>query len=155
MPHHPAHEHSGPPAARQAAAPLVRFEPRQQVVFFGDSITAETPGYIFLLSQVLDHAPRKLDLKLINGGVSGDTVRDLLARLQSDVLSHNPDWVFVFIGTNDLIREAPNFEADLDQLIAAISAAGSRPILMTLSLVVEELDESVARGLKDYNNAIK
>lgn len=43
-------------------------------------------------------------MRLVNCGVGGDTLFDLIPRLESDVLAHKPDWIFVMIGTNDMNR---------------------------------------------------
>src|SRR5690606_2643265 len=43
------------------------------------------------------------DHELINAGDGGNTVINLLRRLDDDVLSHSPDGVFVMVGGNDAI----------------------------------------------------
>ena len=70
---------------------------QQAVVFLGDSITqgwgddlkGSFPG-----------------LKVANRGISGDTTRGMLIRLQADVLSLNPSAVVMLMGTNDLEEKA-------------------------------------------------
>ena len=44
------------------------------------------------------------DLKVANRGISGDTTRGVLIRLEQDVLKLNPKAVVMLIGTNDLGR---------------------------------------------------
>lgn len=72
-------------------------------MFFGDSLTEGTHGasYLAALRRTLDDTPDLPDRDLINAGVGGDTVENLRRRLTTDVVPHNPDWVVVFIGTND------------------------------------------------------
>ena len=41
--------------------------------------------------------------ELINAGVGGNTVINLLRRVDEDVLSHQPDAVFLMVGGNDAI----------------------------------------------------
>jgi lysophospholipase L1-like esterase len=63
------------------------------VVFYGDSITqgwGDNMGNSFP------------GLKVANRGISGDTTRGLLVRLEEDVLKLNPSGVVLLIGTNDL-----------------------------------------------------
>lgn len=67
------------------------------VVFLGDSITQ---GWGERLAR---HFP---DLKAANRGISGDTTRGLLLRLEEDVLAVNPSAVVLLIGTNDLEEQA-------------------------------------------------
>lgn len=70
-----------------------------RIVFFGDSLTWGQYGGNFV-----DEVQRLLpDHEFINAGRGGDTVANLLERLDDDVLAHNPDGVFVMIGGNDAI----------------------------------------------------
>lgn len=73
--------------------------PEQQnaVVFLGDSIT-QGWGPDFRNSFP--------NLKTANRGISGDTTRGMLIRLQEDVLSLNPKAVVLLMGTNDLEEDA-------------------------------------------------
>jgi acyl-CoA thioesterase-1 len=48
----------------------------------------------------------RLDINIRNEGVSGDTTRDALDRLQRDVLRRDPSVVIVFLGGNDEIRRS-------------------------------------------------
>ena len=41
--------------------------------------------------------------KVVNAGVPGDTTFDALNRIEEDVLSYKPDFVTVFLGTNDAV----------------------------------------------------
>lgn len=66
------------------------------VVFFGDSITQ---GW-----KDLDRAFP--GMKTANRGISGDTTRGMLIRLQEDALDLNPAAVVMLMGTNDLADEA-------------------------------------------------
>ena len=67
------------------------------VVFLGDSIT-QGWGEDFRG----DLAP----MKVANRGISGDTTRGMLIRLEEDVLSLNPAAVVMLMGTNDLEEKA-------------------------------------------------
>jgi lysophospholipase L1-like esterase len=66
------------------------------LVFLGDSITQ---GW----SDVGSSFP---GIKTANRGISGDTTRGVLVRLQDDVVSLNPRGVVLLIGTNDLEEKA-------------------------------------------------
>ena len=66
------------------------------VVFLGDSITQ---GW----GDVGSSFP---GLKTANRGISGDTTRGVLIRLEEDVLSLNPRGIVLLIGTNDLEEQA-------------------------------------------------
>lgn len=66
-------------------------------VFLGDSITqgwGDTMGGVFG------------GMKVANRGISGDTTRGVLIRLEGDVLALKPSGVAILIGTNDLEEHA-------------------------------------------------
>jgi lysophospholipase L1-like esterase len=63
------------------------------VVFLGDSITQGWGGGLGAAFP---------GVKVVNRGISGDTTRGVLIRLQEDVLSLSPAAVVLLIGTNDL-----------------------------------------------------
>ncbi len=70
-----------------------------RVVCFGDSLTWGKYGgsYVDALALL-----KPADV-FINAGVGGDTVINLLRRLDEDVVAHEPDAVFVMVGANDAI----------------------------------------------------
>jgi lysophospholipase L1-like esterase len=70
-----------------------------KIVFFGDSLTEGSYGgnYVNVLRE------KHPEHELINAGQSGNTVINLLDRLESDVLVLEPDGVFVMVGGNDAI----------------------------------------------------
>jgi len=48
------------------------------------------------------------DLTYVNAGIGGNTVMNLRARWDEEMLAHNPDWLTVLIGINDLHRTMNN-----------------------------------------------
>lgn len=89
------------------------FQDGQMVVFIGDSITdcgrrAEHKpfgnGYVKLAIDLITARYPERRITYFNEGISGNTVRDLRARWERDVIAHDPDWVSVMIGINDLHR---------------------------------------------------
>ena len=100
------------------------------IVAFGDSLTAgygAAPGedYPSRLS-ILIGAP------VLNAGVSGDTTDAALARLDADVLAHDPRIVIIGLGGNDFLRGAPiaTTEENLRTAIRKIHAAGAMVVLL-------------------------
>lgn len=70
-----------------------------KIVFFGDSLTWGGYGGNFV-TEVQRLLPQH---EFINAGHGGDTVVNLLERVERSVLAHEPDGVFVMIGGNDAI----------------------------------------------------
>lgn len=86
---------------------------QQAIVFLGDSITQ---GWGDDFRSLMD------DVKVANRGISGDTTRGMLIRLEEDVLAINPRCVVMLMGTNDLEEKATpeqvaeNFELIIERL---------------------------------------
>ena len=113
-----------------------------RIVFFGDSITdcdrdrgdlnSLGNGYVKILADKLRPIYPDTDIELINKGISGDRVQELLARVQTDVIDLKPDAVVIMLGINngwhkfthgkelDLVE----FEQDLKELITKLKEAG-------------------------------
>ena len=111
---------TGPVAAGRSGQPVL--------VCFGDSLTAgygAEPGksYPDYLQKDLDelHFP----YRVVNLGISGNTTKDGLARVQRVVALH-PALVVVEFGGNDGLRGVPvsESEANLDRIVGKITAAG-------------------------------
>jgi lysophospholipase L1-like esterase len=71
------------------------------VIAFGDSLTA---GYGASAGE--DYPTRvaaATGIAIINAGVSGDTTEGALARLDTDVLAHDPRIVIIGLGGNDYL----------------------------------------------------
>lgn len=113
-----------------------------RIVFFGDSITdcgrdrndfnSLGQGYVKILADKLRPIYPDTDIELINKGVSGDEVSDLLAMVQEDVISLKPDAVVIMIGINNTIHQfkadktldLAKFEKDLKELLKKLKKAG-------------------------------
>lgn len=77
------------------------FKAKQRIEFFGDSITdadhqlpAYQPlgqGYVRHIHNLLQAGYPELNLEIINKGISGDQITNLLARCETDVLQINPN----------------------------------------------------------------
>src|SRR5262249_9787335 len=67
-------------------------------------------------------------MKIANRGISGDTSRGELVRLQGDVLDLEPEAVVLLIGTNDLEEKAEpeTIAAKLEQMLAELAKHNSK-----------------------------
>lgn len=113
-----------------------------KIVFFGDSITdcgrdrndvaSLGNGYVKILADKLLPIYPDTDIELINKGISGNEVGDLLARAEEDVIALNPDAVVIMIGINNVIHKFKNgkeldlkvFESELCTLLTKLKNAG-------------------------------
>ena len=131
----PAEGRVAPPAA--VAAPAAR-DAAPLVVFLGDSLTAGLgvsldEAYPAHVSRLL--AERGLPVRVVNGGVSGDTSAGGLERLDW-YLSHRPAVVFVALGANDGLRGLPlaSTAASLRAIVERSRAAGAEVVLAGMKL---------------------
>jgi lysophospholipase L1-like esterase len=93
-----------------------------KILFIGDSITdcgrdasgevcpwlpsfGLGQGYVSMIYGWLGAAYPEAGLRILNKGVSGNTVSDLAERWEEDVLAHRPDVLCVMIGINDVWRQ--------------------------------------------------
>ena len=113
-----------------------------KIVFFGDSITdcerdrsdikSLGNGYVKVLADKLRPIYPDTDIELINKGVSGDEISDLLARVDKDVIALKPDAVVIMIGINNTLHhfrdEKPidykQLEADFKELLKKLKKEG-------------------------------
>ena len=119
-----------------------------RIVFFGDSITQlgdQPKGYVALIRSSLVRT--RPGAEVVNAGISGNKVTDLLQRLDRDVLAKRPAAVFIYIGINDVwhwalpnLRGTPpeQFESGLKEIISRIQAQGARVVLCTPSVIGEK-----------------
>lgn len=123
----------------------------ERIIFFGDSITelgGRPNGYVTLVRDSISAKYKDLDIEVINAGVGGNKINNLISRLDNDVLSKNPTAVVIYIGINDVwhydlgIGGTPKdkFEAGLKEVIGKMQNKGIRVILCTPSVVGERFD---------------
>lgn len=149
------------------------FSSGQRIVFIGDSITdsgrrdTDPPygdGYMSLVRAFVTARHPDLALMWINRGVSGDTVRDLRDRWETDALGHAPHWLSVMIGINDVWRRFGDDPADavpIDEyestlrglLRRAVDSSGCRLVLATPYLIEPDRDEP-QRAVSDRYAAV-
>ncbi len=115
------------------------------VVFLGDSITqgwGDNMGNSFP------------GLKVANRGISGDTTRGVLIRLEEDVLSLKPRAIVLLIGTNDLEEQADpeTIAANLKLLLAEFQKHNPKmPVILTQVFPSSETKKRPADKIKKIN----
>lgn len=102
--------------AREAALELLKeesvedwldelpFQPEDTIIALGDSMTDDLQGWFSIFSNLLEMSRPDAEYTFINSGITNDTTSEALRRLHRDVLSKEPDWVIVALGTFDALR---------------------------------------------------
>jgi acyl-CoA thioesterase-1 len=128
-----------PPApASLASSSDSTADSRPLIVCFGDSLTAglgieSTASYPADLQHLLDAAGYRY--RVVNEGVSGDTTKDGLERLDS-VIAHKPQIVILEFGGNDGLRGLPvsMVQQNIATMIERLQHSGIKIALAGISL---------------------
>jgi acyl-CoA thioesterase-1 len=118
------------PAAAAAAATILAY---------GDSLSAayglsQEQGWVSLLARRL--AAEKVDYKVANASISGETTHGGRSRIESALNAHRPSIVILELGANDGLRgtSLDATRANLEAIIDACRNAGARVLLVGMRL---------------------
>jgi lysophospholipase L1-like esterase len=122
-------------------------------------------GFVSLVDSLLRAAYPQGRIRMVNMGTSGNTVRDLAARWQSDVLDLEPAWLSIMIGINDVWRQFDSplrteQQVGLDEYETTLRrlAAETRPQVQGLVLMtpyfIEPLRADPMRARMDEYGAV-
>nr|VFK80263.1 MAG: Lysophospholipase L1 [Candidatus Kentron sp. SD] len=93
----------------------------ETILFTGDSITdcgrvypvgagaGLGEGYVGFVDILLNACYPERRIGILNTGINGDTIIELSARWQRDVLRMGPNWLSVMIGINDVWRQFDSY----------------------------------------------
>lgn len=113
----------------------MKIESGSRLLFTGDSITdcgrarpigeaayGLGEGYVKLVSGMLTAYLPEKKIHVMNTGISGNRIRDIYNRWDTDVLDLKPDWVSIMIGINDVWRHfdcpfQPEAWVDIDEYV--------------------------------------
>jgi lysophospholipase L1-like esterase len=132
-----------------------------KVAFLGDSITeggaSVNGGYVRLTVSGLEALGAKVEL--IPAGVGGNTSRDMLARLDKDVLSKKPTWMTLSCGVNDVWHgptgcTLEEYQKNMTAIVDQAQAAGIKVLIMTATVIGEDKNESNNK-LATYNDWLR
>jgi hypothetical protein len=132
-----------------------------KIVCLGDSVTGlyyHTGGrraYTDMIPFAVRGVFSGARLDTVNAGISGNSTRDALARLERDVLAHRPHVVTVMFGLNDMVRVPLNeFRDNLAKIIKRCRAIEAEILLCTPNGVIETAGRPTAK-LIEYCDTIR
>jgi lysophospholipase L1-like esterase len=98
----------------------------------GYGTTSSDYTYPSRLAEQLRRKYPRARITVINRGMGGQEVRQMMARLQSSVLDSNPDLVIWQLGTNTVVRgeDSSGIAAVVEAGVAKIQAAGADVVLI-------------------------
>ena len=157
------------------------FEKGDTIVFIGDSISdydRKRPvgeglfngwgtSYVANVGALLGCMYPEMRIRVKNVGISGNQVRDLDRRWQTDVLDQKPDWVSVLIGINDVWRQFDSplqteehvpldeFEQTYEKLILRTLPHVKGMILMTPFFMEPSRQDAMRARMDEYGAVVK
>jgi acyl-CoA thioesterase I len=127
-----------PATPAESSPPVSAADSRPLIVSFGDSLTAgygTEPGQAYpdFLQQKLDK--QGYSYRVVNAGISGNTTKDGLARVDS-VIAMKPDLVVVEFGGNDGLRglRIADTRDNLDAILSKLTVSGTRVVIAGITL---------------------
>jgi lysophospholipase L1-like esterase len=162
----------------------MKIHANSKLVMIGDSITdcgrvrpvAEAAasaggalggGYVGLVHALLGAACPERRIRVVNMGLSGNTVRDLAVRWETDVLALNPQWLSVMIGINDVWRHFDSrlqteWHVPLDEYARTLEdlVRSTRPrllglVLMTPYFIEPNRDDAMRAQMDRYGAVVR
>jgi lysophospholipase L1-like esterase len=159
----------------------MKLEHGQKLLFIGDSITdcerakpegeglfaALGKGYVSFVDGLLQAVYPELGIRVVNKGINGHTVRDLLVRWQEDVINQKPDWLSIMIGINDVWRQydtpfitdwhvyLDEYEDTLRKLITETKPSVKEIVLMTPFYLEINEQDAMRRSMDQYGQVVK
>lgn len=123
-------------------------------------------GYVADINALLLATHPKQKIRITNMGISGNTVRDLAARWETDVLALKPDWLSVMIGINDVWRQfdalrqtdgvAPaEFARTYDALLVRTRPQLEGLVLMTPYYIEPLKTDAMRRRMDEYGVIVR
>lgn len=156
-------------------------ENNSKLVMIGDSISDferarpvgeglfESIGksYISLIDSFLRTTYLESRIRVVNMGTSGDTVRDVKNRWNTDVLDLNPDWLAILIGINDVWRQFDSpmiteshvyldeYEKTLNSLVEDTAPKVRGLVLMTPFFMEPNKTDPMRAKMDEYGAIVK
>jgi lysophospholipase L1-like esterase len=156
----------------------MQLENNKTLLFIGDSITdcgragptgeraGLGDGYVRVVKALLESTYPEIGLRILNTGISGNRVTDLQTRWDEDVINHEPNYLSVMIGINDVWRQfdCPEgilqvdiemFERVYRKLIEQTIVRVEKMILMTPFYLELNTEDPMRKKMDEYGAVVK
>lgn len=148
------------------------------LLFIGDSITdagRARPvgeggglggGYPSQVAALLGATYPERKIRVLNTGISGNTIRNLKSRWQKDVIDLKPDWLSIMIGTNDVWRQfsgtnnpdsvfPEEFVKTYNELLLQTKPLVKGITLLTPFYVEPDKDQPMRKRMDEYGQLVR
>ncbi len=118
-----------------------------KIAALGDSLTygwMTERGFLDYLKAMIQTKYPLAKFKILNRGIPGDTAKDGLRRVESDVLRLSPDLVFIQFALNDAYTgfSAGDFKKNIESIILKIRENSSAEIALLTSVALLNPEEN-------------
>lgn len=164
----------------QTASAEIAVKSGDKIAFLGDSITqggwSSPTGYVRLVIAGL--AANGVNAEPVPAGISGHKSDQMLARLDRDVLSKKPQWMTLSCGVNDVWHgkngvplddaaaasgdyqlkpddKRGTYKKNITQIVENAQAAGAKPVILTATVIHENLESPENGKLAPFNNFLR
>ena len=163
---------------------LMKLEANSKFLMIGDSITdagrseggEATPwtaqvglghGYVNLINAKIQSEKPECNIRIINRGISGNTILDLKNRWQRDVLDYQPDYLSIKIGINDVWRQFDTplqvekqvkidlYEATYHELLQKTRPKLKGLVLFTPYVILNDKQDAMRKMIEAYSVVVK
>jgi lysophospholipase L1-like esterase len=161
------------------AAAEILVKSGDKIAFLGDSITqagwGQPSGYVRLVMEGLK--ANGIEAQPVPAGISGHKSDQMLARLEKDVLSKKPQWMTLSCGVNDAwhgargvpldeamaangtfdanVAQRGTYKKNITDILERATSAGVRPVILTATVIKEELDGELNQKIAPYNEFLR
>jgi len=156
-------------------------EQGSKLIMIGDSITDADRNrpvgeglhdgtgktYVGMVHSLLGATYPERKIRVVNMGVSGNTVRDLKARWQTDVIQQKPDWLSILIGINDVWRQFDSpliseshvyideYEQTLNELVTVTKPCLKGLVLMSPYYIEPNRNDAMRATMDQYGEVVR
>ena len=129
------------------------------IVALGDSVTHGVLGpgdinyetvYWNRLKQKLNAYRNFMPINVIDAGVNGTTAKASIARLEKQVLKHEPDLVTICFGLNDVNGTLEDYIGSLRVIFERCLEAGAETVFMTPNMLNTYVHEMTPHAYYEY-----
>jgi len=124
-------------------------------------------GFVTLVHSWLQAIHPEAGIRVVNRGISGNTVRDLARRWSSDVLAQPPQTLAIMIGINDVWRQfdtphrpdlavpSGEYRTTLADLVRQAKVSVPRVILATPFFIEPSRSDPMRASMDTYGNIVR
>jgi lysophospholipase L1-like esterase len=129
------------------------------IVAFGDSVTHGAVAfgemnyetvYWNRLKKKINNLNNYVPVNVINAGIGGITAKGSLARMDKQVLSHNPDLIIVCFGLNDVNGTLEEYLNSLEEIFVKAQKSSDEVIFMTPNMLNTSVLEDTVEDYHAY-----